>query len=254
MKRFFVFMISAAFLLSLLSASAQGAEHHFYIKRGKDHAPALTDPAFERAFGNAAFYRDVAAGDAEEKRIYLTFDAGYENGNVAKILDILHEEGVPGAFFVLSHLVTANTDLVKRMHSEGHLVCNHTARHKNMAGFSPDAFRAELQTLERIYAEQTGATLSRFYRPPEGTFSYSNLETAAAMGYKTVFWSLAYCDWNDSVAPSREKAMQILQDNTHPGAIVLLHPTSQINVDILRDMIRYWRAEGYSFHALTELR
>ena len=118
MKRFFVFMISAAFLLSLLSASAQGAEHHFYIKRGKDHAPALTDPAFERAFGSAAFYRDVAAGDAEEKRIYLTFDAGYENGNVAKILDILHEEGVPGAFFVLSHLVTANTDLVKRMQED----------------------------------------------------------------------------------------------------------------------------------------
>ena len=122
-----------------------------------------------------------------------------------------------------------------------------------MARFSADAFRDELCALEKVYTEKTGAVLSRFYRPPEGTFSYSNLETADEMGYTTVFWSLAYCDWNDSVAPTREKAMQILRNNTHPGAIVLLHPTSQINVDILGEMIRYWRCEGYTFGSLTDL-
>ena len=253
MKRLFVFMISASLLLSFLSASASEAENHFYIKRGVSHAPATTDPAFESACGEKAFYRDVRAGETGEKRIYLTFDAGYENGNVAKILDILKEENVPGAFFVLAHLVEANTDLVKRMRNEGHLVCNHTAHHKNMAKLSLNDFCSEIRSLEEIYTEKTGEQLARFYRPPEGTFSFSNLEHANEMGYRTVFWSLAYCDWNDRVAPSKEKAMQILRDNTHPGAIVLLHPMSQINVDILREMIQYWRAEGYRLCSLEEV-
>ena len=201
------------------------------------------------------FYVDKKHGDLEpKKRIYLTFDAGYENGNVEKILDILKEHKVVGAFFVLSHLIETHPELVKRMKEEGHLICNHTAKHENMARFSPMAFKEELMTLERVYEAKMGDSLSKYYRPPEGTFSFSNIKAAKEMGYKTVFWSLAYCDWNDDVAPSKEKAMRILKENTHPGAIVLLHPTSKINVDILHDMIAYWKSEGYIFCSLNEVR
>lgn len=250
MKRFLTFFLSALLLLSLFSSFAVQKEKHFYIKRGVDHASPTTDPSFLSAFGNNNFYLDHRAANSGEKKLYLTFDAGYENGNIEKILNILKEENIKGAFFVLSHLIQSAPTLVKRMQEEGHFVCNHTARHKNMALLEKTDFCTELSALEKVYTALTGNGLAKFYRPPEGTFSVENLNWANEMGYKTVFWSLAYKDWNDEVAPSREKAIEILKKNTHPGAIVLLHPTTALNAEILREMIAYWRTEGYSFGTL----
>lgn len=250
MKKIGLFLISAALFLSCFSVHAEEKEHHFYIKRAEDHLPPSTDPAYLSAFGNDGFYLDSIAAEKGEKVLYLTFDAGYENGNIAKILDVLKEEKVTGAFFVLSHLIKSQPELLLRMKEEGHLVCNHTAHHKNMAKMDESTFCEELLALESLYMEQTGNELAKFYRPPEGTFSVSNLAWARKLGYKTVFWSLMYKDWNDDVVPEREKAIEILKKNTHPGAIVLLHPTTARNADILREMIEYWRAEGYTFGSL----
>lgn len=252
MKRIWMFLLSAVLFLSVFATSASAEEWHFYIKRAKDHARPATDPRFLEVFDGDCFYLDNTS-DESEKRIYLTFDAGYENGNIVKILDILKEENVPAAFFVLSHLIRSETALVTRMAEEGHLVCNHTARHKNMARCNDDAFASELESLEKLYTEETGKELAKFYRPPEGTFSAENIKKAKEMGYKTVFWSLAYKDWNDEVAPTVDKAIELLKTNTHPGAIVLLHPTSKVNTEILRDMIRYWRAEGYTLCSLDQM-
>ncbi len=253
MKKIVVFFVSALLFCSVFPVNAVGKEYHFYIKRGKNHAPPTTDAAFEELWGRDCYYRDKSAAEKDEKKIYLTFDAGYENGNIQKILDVLKKEKVPGAFFVLSHLIKSAPDVVARMREEGHLVCNHTARHKNMAQRTKEEFRKELSDLEAVYKEATGDAVAKFYRPPEGSFSTENVAWASEMGYTTVFWSLAYCDWNDTVAPSTEKAMEILKNNTHPGAIVLLHPTSAVNVPVLSQMIAYWRNEGYTFGTLQEL-
>ena len=253
MKRILAFITSAVILLSFFSACAAEEEYHFYIKRGENHEKPQTDPRFSEVLDGDCIYLD-AASDEKEKRIYLTFDAGYENGNIVQILDILKEENVPAAFFVLAHLIRSESALVSRMTADGHLVCNHTSRHKNMARFENKDFKAELASLETLYKEETGKELSKFYRPPEGSFSFSNIRCAKEMGYKTVFWSLAYKDWNDEVSPSPEKAIEILKTNTHPGAIVLLHPTSSVNVKILREMIEYWRNEGYVLSSLAELK
>ena len=250
MKRFFIFLLSAITFLSFFPVIGTQDEKHFYIKRADDHRSPTTDPSFLSAFGNNSFYLDAVAAEKGVKKIYLTFDAGYENGNIGKILDVLKEERVPGAFFVLSHLIKSAPALLERMKNEGHLICNHTARHKNMACLNKDNFCAEISALETLYTEKTGNVLSKFYRPPEGTFSIENLNWANELGYKTVFWSLAYKDWNDEVVPSRERAIEILKKNTHPGAIVLLHPTTTLNVEILREMIEYWRSEGYTFGTL----
>ena len=253
MKRFLLFLISAALLIPIITTSAAGEEYHFYVKRGKDHTPPTTDERFLSTFGDACFYLDCTAAQSGEKKIYLTFDAGYENGNVAKILDVLKEENVPAAFFVLSHFVKSAPELIARMNEEGHLVCNHTASHKNMARMDSACFTAELDRLDSLYFDLTGKRLARFYRPPEGTFSVSNIDTAKKMGYKTVFWSLSYKDWHDDIATCKEKALEILKKNTHPGAIVLLHPTTAQNTEILREMIAYWRAEGYTISSLNEI-
>jgi peptidoglycan-N-acetylmuramic acid deacetylase len=139
------------------------------------------------------------------------------------------------------------------MKDEGHTICNHTASHKDMSGWDEDAVCAELQTLERLYAERIGGEMAKYYRPPEGVFSRENLICAAKNGYKTIFWSFAYPDWDNNKQMSLEKAKKIILENLHNGEVMLLHPTSDTNVQILADIIHEARAQGYRFGTLDEL-
>ena len=199
-------------------------------------------------------YIDHAHGEGnEDKVVYLTFDAGYENGNVAKVLDVLHEKEVSGAFFVLKHLIAANKELILRMEAEGHTVCNHTATHADLSLASKEKIKAELQELEECYTALTGKPMAKFFRPPEGKFSLEMMQSVQELGYKTVFWSFAYADWDNESQPSPQKALQCIMDNVHNGAVILLHPTSATNAAVLPKVIDELRAMGYRFGALEEL-
>ena len=238
-----------------LPAGAEGDTYSWYCVHIKDHAQPSADQKLAFAEELGGYYVDHRHTDAgaEEKVVYLTFDAGYENGNVAKILDVLKEEQVTGAFFILGNLIRHDTALVKRMAEEGHLVCNHTLRHKDMSKMSNADFLAELQALERLYEEQTGEKMSCYYRPPEGKFSRQNLMCAHENGYKTIFWSFAYPDWDNNKQMEPEKAKKIILENIHNGAVMLLHPTSETNAEILGEVIRSLKEEGYRFGTLDEL-
>ena len=213
----------------------------------------LLDPGMKFAEEHGGYYCDRRCENGE-KVIYLTFDAGYENGNVEKILNVLKEKNVPGAFFILPQLAKENTALVQRMHDEGHLVCNHTKTHRDMSKITDfDAFAAELRAAEDILRENTGLEMDKFYRPPEGRFSEQNLEFADRLGYTTVFWSLAYADWDNEKQMSPERALDLILARTHNGCVALLHPTSATNAAILGRYIDALRADGYTFGSLTEL-
>ena len=192
-------------------------------------------------------------GDTSEKVLYLTFDAGYENGNTAKILDVLKEQNVPAAFFLVGNYLEKNPDLVRRMVSEGHIVGNHTMHHPDMSVLHGEKFRQELSDLEALYQEVTGQEMQKFYRPPQGVYSEENLKMAQELGYKTVFWSLAYVDWNNDKQPTKEAAFAKLLPRVHDGAIILLHSTSATNAEILADLLTRYKEMGYRFAPLTEL-
>ena len=186
--------------------------------------------------------------------MYLTFDAGYETGNVAKILDAMKEEGVTGTFFVLGNLIEKNGDLIKRMAEEGHTVANHTFSHKNMTKVdSYEDFCAELQRLEIAYKSLTGEDMPKYYRPPEGVFDERTMKFAKDAGYKTIFWSFAYADWDNNKQMSPERAKAKIMENIHNGAVILLHPTSATNAEIIGDVIRELKQEGYRFGSMEEL-
>lgn len=198
-------------------------------------------------------YDTIYLGCPNEKRIYLTFDAGYENGNVEKIVDILEKQKVTGAFFVLPHFITQNPELIERMSENGNLLCNHSTSHKDMSKLSDIAsFQEELEGVEKTYHEQTGKELAKFYRPPEGRFSEKNLEWAKTLGYTTVFWSLAYADWDNGKQPDPQKAKELILSRIHNGCVLLLHPTSATNAAILDELIDELKKEGYSFGTLDE--
>jgi len=193
-------------------------------------------------------------GNTEEKVIYLTFDAGYENGCTAKILDILKKHNAPAAFFLVGNYIEKNADLVRRMVSEGHTVGNHTMHHYDMSKMSdPAAFRKELGDLEALYESVVGSAMPKFYRPPQGVYSRENLSAAKEMGYKTVFWSLAYVDWNNDSQPTKEQAFSKLLPRIHNGAVVLLHSTSTTNAAILDELLTKWEEMGYRFAPVEAL-
>ena len=158
------------------------------------------------------------------------------------------------AFFLVGNYLKTSPELVKRMVSEGHTVGNHTYSHPDMSAISTeDAFREELSKLEEEYKSVTGKEMLKYYRPPQGKYSEANLKMAKDLGYRTIFWSLAYVDWYESDQPTKEEAFNKLIPRVHPGAIVLLHSTSKTNAEILDELLIKWENMGYKFKSITEL-
>lgn len=211
-------------------------------------------PVANASMDELARFDTYYAQDTEEKRIYLTFDCGYENGNTEKILDALKKHNAKATFFVVGHFLESAPELVKRMSEEGHAVGNHTWHHYDMDTIAEEAkFREELETVADKYREITGQELNHFYRPPQGKYNLDNLAMARKMGYKTIFWSLAYVDWNVDAQPSKEEAFSKLTGRVHPGAVVLLHNTSKTNGEILDELLTKWEQMGYRFGTLEDL-
>ena len=199
-------------------------------------------------------YDAAYVGDSSRKVLYLTFDAGYENGCTEQILNVLKKHKVPAAFFLVGNYLERNADLVRRMVEEGHIVGNHTMHHPDMSKLTnQDTFSKELTDLETLFQEVTGKELSKFYRPPQGIYSETNLQMAQELGYKTVFWSLAYADWDNNNQPTRDQAFSKLLPRTHNGAVILLHSTSKTNAEILDELLTTWESQGYTFESIDRL-
>ena len=204
--------------------------------------------------GELAQYGAYYLGGTDKKTIYLTFDAGYENGCTPAILDALKAHNAPACFFVVGNYIDTAPELVQRMVDEGHIVGNHTLHHPDMSTIADkEAFAAELTGLEEKFTALTGQSMQKFYRPPQGKFSEENLRQAQELGYTTVFWSLAYVDWYTDNQPTDEQAFSKLIPRIHNGAIVLLHSTSETNARILDELLTRWEEAGYTFGSLTEL-
>ena len=250
-----VCVICVAFFMSSQISAASDQVFSFYCVRNKEHKQPRLDANMTFIEKYDGYYVDKKHPDSsEDKVVYLTFDAGYENGNIEKILDVMKAEGVTGAFFILGNLINKNPQLVCRMADEGHIVANHTNTHKDMTKIDDmEVFSAELNALERLYEDTTGKRLANYYRPPEGKFDERSLELAQSLGYKTIFWSFAYADWDNEKQPSPSEAKTKIFDNLHNGAVILLHPTSATNAAIMSDVIKELKSQGYRFGTLDEL-
>lgn len=193
-------------------------------------------------------------GDTTKKEIYITFDAGYEAGYMPQILEALEKHNVKATFFVVGTLIKSNSDLIKSIVDAGHYVGNHTMHHPNMSKISTmESFKTEIENVEKLYKEVTGKDLDKFYRPPQGVYSETNLQMANELGYKTIFWSLAYVDWYKNNQPSHEEAFNKLLPRIHNGAIILLHSTSKTNAEILDELLTKLENLGYTFGDLNNI-
>ncbi len=194
-------------------------------------------------------YDAYYVGDNSKKVLYLTFDEGYENGYTPKILDILKANDVKAIFFVTSPYVKDNPDIIKRMVEEGHIVGNHTNHHPSMPDVtsSEEKFNNEFSDVEGKYKEITGKEMPLYFRPPMGEYSEKSLAMTKNLGYKTMFWSFAYHDWDINKQPDPVKAKDTIMNGLHNGAILLIHAVSKTNTEILDSILKEAKAQGYEF-------
>ena len=241
-------LIAAGSLLARQEEAVETASWGLSFPRPGE-SPTGNASAEELAKWDAAY-----VGGADEPVLYLTFDAGYENGHMEDILDVLARHHAPAAFFVVGSYIEQNPELVKRMAAEGHIVGNHTWHHWDMDKIGDRAtFEKELADVAAAYEQAVGQPMPRYYRPPRGVYAEQNLAMAQALGYRTVFWSLAYVDWKQDAQPSREEAFDKLLRRVHNGAVVLLHSTSATNAEILDELLCKWEEMGYRFASLDAL-
>ena len=231
-------------------STTAASEENWGLSFQEEGKPPVANASYDELLPYDAYYME----QTDTKNLYLTFDVGYENGNTEKILDALKKHHASATFFVTGHFISENQDLIRRMVKEGHIIGNHTYSHPNMSKISSkEAFQNELKQVEDIYREIIGTDMPKYYRPPQGKYSTSNLAMAKELGYQTIFWSLAYVDWNDNHQPSKEEAFAKLLPRTFPGVVVLLHSTSATNASILDELLTKWEEMGYSFKAMDSL-
>lgn len=184
-----------------------------------------------------------------EKKIYLTFDNGYENGYTVNVLDILMKQDVYGTFFLTYDYVKDNPDLTRRMIYEGHQIGNHTYKHKSFIENSLDDVYEDVNLFED-YMHQNYHYHMQYIRPPKGEFTQQSLGLMKQMGLKTVLWSFAYYDYNVNDQMDHDTALAKLKESLHPGAVYLLHCVSKTNSEVLEEFIRYVKEQGYTFSLL----
>ena len=212
----------------------------------------------EPPIGNASVdylknFNSYFLGDTTKKEVYITFDAGYEAGYMPEILKALEKHNVKATFFVVGTLIKSNPELIKSISDAGHCVGNHTMHHPNMSKISTiESFKKEIEDVEILYKEATGKDLDKLYRPPQGIYSETNLKMANELGYKTIFWSLAYVDWYKDKQPTHEEAFNKILSRMHNGAIILLHSTSKTNSEILDKLLTKLENLGYTFGDLEK--
>lgn len=243
-------LLVAALAYTLQPLTTATAAGNWGLGFGQEGQPPTGNASSAALLQNDAYY----IGDTAQKTLYLTFDAGYENGYTATILDTLKKHQVPATFFVVGHYIESAPDLVRRMVSEGHLVGNHTDHHYDMSKIGNfEAFSQEIAALEQKYEAVVGKPMPKLYRPPQGKYNEQNLQFAKQLGYHTFFWSLAYVDWYVDDQPTAEQAFAKLIPRVHNGAILLLHSTSATNAQILDELLARYKEMGYTFGKLTDL-
>ncbi|MCS7459599.1 delta-lactam-biosynthetic de-N-acetylase [Paenibacillus doosanensis] len=257
MKRVAVLAVSLLLLALTIPFSVQAGEaatgnpYHFGFKKSKNQQLASIN---EEGFKDIIQKNEaIFLGDVSRKELYLTFDNGYENGYTPKILDVLKEHKVPAIFFVTGHFVKEQPELVKRMVAEGHLIGNHSWSHPDMSQISNARLQEELAKVQTAVSSLTSQKEMHYLRPPRGIFNDRILAASKELGYTSVFWSVAYRDWE----PKAQKGWKYAYDNVmgqlHPGAVILLHSVSSDNAEALGRIITAAREQGYEFKSLDQM-
>ena len=217
----------------------------------KDETPNDISVNSQKHFEDGNFRALTLDNKSEEKVVYLTFDVGYDNGYTGMILDTLKEKNVPAAFFCTVDEMKSDPESIVRMINEGHIVGNHTENHPSMDELSRTEMMQEIKAFDDYIRTNFGYS-SPYFRFPKGEYSDCALDLVGSLGYTSVFWSLAYADWDINNQKGAQYAHDTVISRIHPGAVILLHAVSSDNANALSDIIDTARDMGYEFRSLED--
>lgn len=218
-------------------------KYAWWFKRNDTHEQPEAEDEVDLKIYDAWY----VASDKEKKVVYLTFDCGYENGYTETMLDALKKHKAKAVFFITAHYAKDASDIVKRMKEEGHYVGNHTAWHPDLTQKDVREIKLELKECEEAVHKYTGYAMDPLFRPPKGEYSERVLKVAQDMGYKTLFWSMAYLDYDVNKQPGKEFVVEHFKKYIHPGAVPLIHNVSKSNAEALDQVLTDLEEAGYSF-------
>lgn len=219
-----------------------------FVRKKDEVQPEIYDP-YSKVLDA---YNGIYIGNKDEKKIYLTFDEGYENGYSDDILDTLKEKNVKATFFVTMPYVKQNKELIQRMIDEGHIVGNHTVNHPSMPEVTDDEkLKKEVMDLHDYMVENFNYEMT-YLRPPKGEYSERTVKICKDLGYTHVLWSSAYDDWDVNNQKGNEYAKKMILNYSHNGCVMLLHAVSKDNTEVLGDIIDELRNREYEFCSLDD--
>ena len=252
MKKLTLFFVLAAlcFIGTLNVSATPTTSYGWGLPRNKEGERPYPGKLYEEILSR---HNAVYIDKTNDENIYLTFDAGYENGYTDSILDVLKDEKVKAIFFLTGQYLEKNVDIVKRMVKDGHTIGNHTYYHPDLTKISKEKYKADLEKFEDKYFEITNKKLQKIMRPPSGTFSENSLKIADELGYYNIFWSLAYQDWDVNRQNGADHAYNSVMNKMHPGAIILLHNVSEDNALALKKIITDLKEKDYKFSGINDL-
>lgn len=242
-----LFILLSTIMLSIIGVN--GKSYGWGFSKNKDHM----QPYIGKYQGEIENTNSYYVGDKDKKQVFLTFDAGYDNGNMEKILEILDEKNIQGTFFITGDFLERFTDLVIMINEKGHLIGNHTWSHKNITSLTKDEIIKEIKKVEDKYREIMNEEIDLYFRPPAGVFNNYSLNVIKDIGYSTIFWSIAYKDWVNNGEGTIEDSVSSVINNLHNGAIILLHTVSDQNVKALPLIIDEIINQGYEIVSLNNL-
>ena len=241
MKKLFIFLLTIFLLpFSKIYASEYGVGKNKQYERPNVHIPVIEE--------NNGYTIGM-----DDKKIYLTFDCGYENGYTKNILDTLRKTDTKACFFITGHYLNSSIDIVKEMINDGHIIGNHTYSHKSFQESTNEEILNDINKLEKAFEEKTGNKLSKYVRPPKGEYTNKSQILLKNKGYTSVFWSLAYVDWYKDKYNGNHYSYNNVINRIHNGAIILMHTVSKDNSEDLYDIIIKLKNDGYIFTTLEEL-
>lgn len=184
----------------------------------------------------------------DEPVIFLTFDDwGYDN-SINKLLYVLRKHNVPATFFVLTHNMPDNPNLLRAIAMEGHDIGSHTNLHKPMSTENEHKKQVPTESYEEYYQDvntsykrletvlgdlqwQDGySVLTKMLRPP--TLAISEMGTRVILENGFEYIVNGHTSTEDYAAPDLETEIKRIRDGLYyrgkvrKGAIFVMHMTA----------------------------
>ena len=218
-------------------------------------APAFwTEPApqigsiKDLPFGVSGYYISY---DNRQKRVALSFDVGYVEGN-KELMELLAARGIRATFFVLGSAVENHPEMIASILHNGHELGNHSFTHDNTLGMTADEVAQELMVTEDlVQAAYPGATTKPLFHVPFGALNDNVIETANRQGYHVIGWTVDSRDWTDEITP--DDFYDRVTQHVCPGAIIAMHDANQANRTALPQVLDFLENNEYEFVTVSEI-